>query len=116
MKREREGKKNVGDVKGVVVVVVGVAAVGCTYTLCTSVSFRYSIFFSLRFFFSCSQSFRCKGNVEGSIEPFSRESAFLTFRSNSSNSSSIVTPTKTVMMTMQHMLFSECLQLHLKAL
>lgn len=37
---------------------------------------------------------------------------FLTFRSNSS----IVTLTKTVMMTRQHMLFSECLQLQFKAL
>lgn len=38
--------------------------------------------------------------------------SFLTFRS----SSSIVTLTKTVMMTRQHMLFSECLQLQFKAL
>lgn len=53
--------------------------------------------------------------MEGSIEPFSKESAFLTFRSNSS-SSSIVTPTKTVMMTRQHMLFSEFLQLQFKTL
>lgn len=38
--------------------------------------------------------------MEGSIESFSKEFAFLTFRSNS-----IVTPTKNVMMTMQHVLF-----------
>lgn len=58
-----------------------------------------------------------QGDMEGSIEPFSKESAFLTFRSNSSSSSSsIVTPTKDVMMTMQHMLFRECLQLQFKAL
>lgn len=52
-----------------------------------------------------------QGDMEGSIEPFSKESAFLTFRSNSS---SIVTPTKTVIMTRQHMLFlfrmSRCTQ------
>lgn len=51
--------------------------------------------------------------MEGSAKPFfQKESAILTFRS----SSSIVTPTKTVMMMMQHMLFSECLQLQSKAL
>lgn len=52
-----------------------------------------------------------QGDMEGSIEPFSKEFAFLTVGSNSS-SSSIVTPTKNVMM----MLFSECLQLQFKAL
>lgn len=56
-----------------------------------------------------------QGDMEGSIEPFSKESAILTFRSNSS-SSSIVTLTKAVMMTRQHMLFRECLQLRFKAL
>lgn len=87
------------------------AAVGCTYTLCTSVSFRYSIFFLFGFLFVLS-IIQVQGDMEGSIEPFPKESAFLTFRSSNS---SIVTPTKTAIMTMQHMLFSECLQLQLKA-